>query len=139
MWVGSIPTDATKAELRQVFSSSTGLPNNLKNTVLSVHLISRSHCAFVNYNSQTALEAAVSYFNGRPCRPQQPRCPEMSCRISKKEDEPRVAANVEAGSQREVGMQREIGAHLAWVKELKALERDRVRETDPNSGNVFFL
>jgi hypothetical protein len=107
MWVGNIPSDATKAELWQVFSSSTGLPNHIKTNLLSVHLISKSNCAFVNYNSRPALEAAVVFFNGRPCRPHVLGCPRMSCRIRTEEDEAKVGR----------GVQRERGMHGSWVSQ----------------------
>jgi hypothetical protein len=36
--------------------------------VVSVFLISRSNCAFVNYVSEASLQRGVDYFNGRPLR-----------------------------------------------------------------------
>ena len=36
--------------------------------VISVFLISRSNCAFVNYVSEASLQRGVDYFNGRPLR-----------------------------------------------------------------------
>ncbi len=72
----------------------------------SIFLISRSSCAFVNLSSQTDLERAVSFFNGRPLRPWDPRCPRMVCRIRRKDDDLRAG----------VGAQRGTGMHRDWIK-----------------------
>jgi hypothetical protein len=107
MWVGNIPSDTTKPELLQVFSASPGLPSQVKNHVHSVHLISRSNCAFVNYDSQAALEEAVLFFSGRPFRIHVLGCPRMSCRIRTEDDDTKFGK----------GVQRRRGMHMSWVKQ----------------------
>lgn len=72
----------------------------------SIFLISRSQCAFVNLSSQSDLDRAVQFFNGKSLRPNDPRCPRMVCRIRKKDDDLRAG----------VGAQRGTGMHREWIK-----------------------
>jgi hypothetical protein len=72
----------------------------------SIFLISRSQCAFVNLSSQSDLDRAVRFFNGKSLRPNDPRCPRMVCRIRKKDDDLRAG----------VGAQRGTGMHREWIK-----------------------
>jgi hypothetical protein len=71
----------------------------------SIFLISRSSCAFINLSSQEDLERAVAFFNGRPLRPWDARCPRMVCRVRRKDDD------LHAG----VGAQRGTGMHRDWI------------------------
>ncbi|EUC67348.1 YTH domain protein, partial [Rhizoctonia solani AG-3 Rhs1AP] len=138
MWVGNVPSDAIHDELWSFFNqdttarepvASTGPGRTLlppaptdKNTdagtnseplhgVSSVFLISRSNCAFVNYEEEVYLSRAVSFFNGRPLRPQDPRCPRLVCRVRRKDDDLRAG----------VGGQRGMGMHARWVQEQERM------------------
>lgn len=83
--------------------------------VISIFLISRSNCAFVNYVSEAHLLDAVKRFNGMSLRPNDPRCPKLVCRVRGKDDDLRAG----------VGGQRGQGIHLRWIKEQKEKERER--------------
>ncbi|CAE6509388.1 unnamed protein product [Rhizoctonia solani] len=136
MWVGNVPSNATHDDLWSFFNQDTtarepvvptsqGRPSLLPrvpadndtsvggaNTdqshgVSSVFLISRSNCAFVNYEEEEYLNRAVSFFNGRSLRPQDPRCPRLVCRVRRKDDDLRAG----------VGGQRGMGMHARWVQE----------------------
>jgi hypothetical protein len=122
MWVGNVPSDATPDELRAFFnrplppqSQSRERPNppQVYGGVSSVFLIARSNCAFVNFESEAQLEAAVARFHGKPIRPDNPPCPRLVCRVRRRTDD------LKAG----VGAQRGYGMHVKWVKE----QRERVK------------
>ena len=81
--------------------------------VSSIFLIVRSNCAFVNFQTDAHLRAAIAHFNGESLRPTDPRVPKLVCRVRGKEDD------LKAG----VGGQRGSGIHVRYVKDLK--ERDR--------------
>ncbi|KAF8157962.1 YT521-B-like domain-containing protein [Crassisporium funariophilum] len=117
MWAGNVPSDATHDELWRFFNelpehrstepkSSTG--------VLSIFLISRSSCAFVNFESETYLHEAITRFNGVPLRKSDPRCARLVCRVRRKDDD------LKAG----VGGQRGMGMHTRWIKEQKGKARE---------------
>nr|XP_018262113.1 uncharacterized protein I303_05128 [Kwoniella dejecticola CBS 10117]OBR84271.1 hypothetical protein I303_05128 [Kwoniella dejecticola CBS 10117] len=112
MWVGNVPPNTSHEELWRFFNNT--IPQTKSDTSTepwrgpsSIFLISRSSCAFVNLSSQTDLDRAVSFFNGKPLRPWDPRCPRMLCRIRRKDDDLRSG----------VGAQRGTGMHRDWVKE----------------------
>ncbi|CUA75163.1 Collagen alpha-1(XXVII) chain [Rhizoctonia solani] len=134
MWVGNVPSDATHDELWSFFNQDTtarepiaptgpgrtllshvpaekdigaGTNTEPSHGVSSVFLISRSNCAFVNYDEEVYLGRSVSFFNGRPLRPQDPRCPRLVCRVRRKDDDLRAG----------VGGQRGMGMHARWVQE----------------------
>ncbi|KAJ7456738.1 YT521-B-like domain-containing protein [Mycena galericulata] len=127
MWAGNVPSDAGHDELWRFFTqaassasstastsssaatSSTGSAEAESGTagVLSIFLISRSSCAFVNYDTEPALLAAIARFNGVPLRPADPRCARLVCRVRRKDDDLRAG----------VGGQRGMGMHTRWVKE----------------------
>lgn len=133
LWCGNVPQDATVEELWEVFSRLT--PDEYQNWaasaeaqeqagelgdadidghgVLSIFIISRSNCAFVNYASPAHLDRAVKYFHGKQVRPRDPRCPKLVCRVRKKDDE----------AQAGVAGQRGRGIHVAWLKQQRELER----------------
>ncbi|CAO1623842.1 unnamed protein product [Parajaminaea phylloscopi] len=119
MWVGNIPSNATHPELRQFFSRipSEDLPEGPEaqsDGILSIFIISRSNCAFVNYTSQTHLDAALAYFHNQVLRPDDPRAAKLICRPRKKEDE------LQAG----VAGQRGKGHHVAFLKEAQRRLRE---------------
>ncbi|TKY85248.1 hypothetical protein EX895_006328 [Sporisorium graminicola] len=139
LWCGNVPQDATVEELWEVFSRLTldeyrrwlASPEGQEHAaegaeastdgdveehgVLSIFIISRSNCAFINYASLPHLTRAVKYFHGKQVRPLDPRCPKLVCRVRKKDDE----------AQAGVAGQRGRGIHVAWLKQQRELERAR--------------
>ena len=112
MWVGNVPPNTSHEELWRYFNNT--VPSNGSDPDAepwrgpsSIFLISRSSCAFVNLSSQSDLDRAVSFFNGRSLRPWDPRCPRMVCRVRRKDDDLRAG----------VGAQRGTGMHREWVKD----------------------
>jgi RNA recognition motif-containing protein len=57
LWVGNLPPSANVEDLKDHFSRDT------TNDIESVFLISRSNCAFVNYRTETACNAAMTRFH----------------------------------------------------------------------------
>ncbi|KAH8981893.1 YT521-B-like domain-containing protein [Lactarius akahatsu] len=121
MWAGNVPSDVTHDELREFFNqrlpplspTQTEPPKDRQQVyggVSTVFLISRSSCAFVNFESEAQLEAATARFNGQPIRPHDQRCPRLVCRVRRREDD------LMAG----VGAQRGNAMHIKWVKDQKA-------------------
>ncbi|KZT50458.1 hypothetical protein CALCODRAFT_504709 [Calocera cornea HHB12733] len=133
MWVGNVPHDATHDELWRYFNQPIppqpygpplpGQPpapgEDQSGGVSSVFLISRSNCAFVNFNSENHLERAVAFFNNKPIRPNDPRCPRLVCRVRRRDDDLRAG----------VGGQRGMGMHTRWVKEQRERDRDEQEQT----------
>ncbi|KDR83074.1 hypothetical protein GALMADRAFT_221070 [Galerina marginata CBS 339.88] len=122
MWAGNVPSDASHDELWRFFNQS---PEELGDSdatsgVLSIFLISRSSCAFVNYESELFLQQAIARFNGVPLRPGDSRCPRLVCRVRRKDDD------LKAG----VGGQRGMGMHTKWIRE-KGKARE-VATSDPS-------
>ncbi|KAF5361005.1 hypothetical protein D9756_005123 [Leucocoprinus leucothites] len=130
MWVGNIPSDATHDELWKFFSqplksnsppnssasprqSSSSTDQRRGSGVLSIFLISKSSCVFVNYETEEHLTNAIERFNGRPLRPFDPKCLRLVCRVRKRDDD------LKAG----VGGQRGQGLHAKWIKEQKLKEK----------------
>ncbi|ESK86932.1 yt521-b-like splicing protein [Moniliophthora roreri MCA 2997] len=112
MWSGNVPSDATHDELWRFFNqppSSHKSDEPWSSGVLSIFLISRSSCAFVNYEGEAYLQDAITRFNGMPLRSQDPRCPRLVCRVRKKDDD------LKAG----VGGQRGVGMHTKWIKDQR--------------------
>ena len=125
MWAGNVPSDAKRDELLEFFNQPLSRPVSPTSTepaeedqqrlyggVLTVFLISRSNCAFVNFESEAQLEAATARFNGKPIRPGDQRCPRLVCRVRRREDD------LMAG----VGGQRGSSMHTKWVKEQRLRE-----------------
>ncbi|KAJ3512977.1 hypothetical protein NLJ89_g3220 [Agrocybe chaxingu] len=81
---------------------------------MSIFLISRSSCAFVNYENEEFLHEAIKRFNGVPLRANDPRCARLVCRVRRKDDD------LKAG----VGGQRGMGMHTRYVREQKGKERE---------------
>ncbi|WRT68015.1 uncharacterized protein IL334_004990 [Kwoniella shivajii] len=112
MWVGNVPPNTSHEELWRYFNNTIPSINPADDAEpwrgpSSIFLISRSSCAFVNLSSQTDLNRAVAFFNGKSLRPWDVRCPRMLCRIRRKDDDLRSG----------VGAQRGTGMHRGWVKE----------------------
>ncbi|KAJ3735887.1 YT521-B-like domain-containing protein [Lentinula guzmanii] len=122
MWAGNVPSDATHDELWRFFNQSDD-PGG----VLSVFLISRSSCAFVNYESEAQLQAAIAQFNGIPLRSHDPRCPRLVCRVRKIDDD------LKAG----VGGQRGVGMHTKWLRDLREKTRGKKKATDQSDQSDF--
>ncbi|KAK9451465.1 YT521-B-like domain-containing protein [Limtongia smithiae] len=53
LWVGNLPAVTTVLDLRDMFASPT---------IISVFLISKSNCAFVNYSTEAAVKEALEKF-----------------------------------------------------------------------------
>ncbi|KAJ6583848.1 YT521-B-like domain-containing protein [Mycena vulgaris] len=143
MWAGNVPSDAGHDELWHFFtqpadgggssnsssSSNDGSAASASGTagnhsgVLSIFLISRSSCAFVNYETEAHLEAAIKRFNGVPLRAD-PRCARLVCRVRRKDDDLRAG----------VGGQRGMGMHTRWVK-MKADKGKAARDDSASSAS----
>ncbi|KAA1469695.1 hypothetical protein DENSPDRAFT_774091 [Dentipellis sp. KUC8613] len=139
MWAGNVPSDATHDELWRFFNqplspphappeagSSTAQSTSVAGGVSSIFLISRSNCAFVNFESEPQLEAATRRFNGQPLRPNDPRCPRLVCRIRRPTDDLRSG----------VGGQRGMGIHAKWVKEQKEKARGATKVNQYSSRSA---
>ncbi|KAH9936140.1 YT521-B-like domain-containing protein [Fomitopsis serialis] len=120
MWVGNVPSDASYDELWRFLNrtptppasssaSSSSSRNNVWGGLMSIFLITRSNCAFVNFTSEAHLLAAIDHFNGQQLRPGDPRCPRLVCRVRGREDD------LKAG----VGGQRGAGLHVRWIRNQK--------------------
>ncbi|KAF9648033.1 hypothetical protein BDM02DRAFT_2452075 [Thelephora ganbajun] len=112
MWAGNVPSDTTNEELWKFFnkppdSSDEATEENAG--VSSVFLIARSNCAFVNFDTEAHLSAAIARFSGQKIRPGDPKCPNLVCRVRKKTDDLRAG----------VGGQRGVGLHMKWIQERK--------------------
>lgn len=57
LWVGNLPPSTLVIDLKDHFS------RDAKDDIESVFLISKSNCAFVNYNSEAACAAAMTRFH----------------------------------------------------------------------------
>ena len=143
MWAGNVPSDATHDELWRFFNrspspfpsagstrsrSSAGdaaPPGPTHGGVSSIHLISRSNCAFVNFESEAHLQAAIAHFNGQQLRASDPRCPRLVCRIRGRDDDLRAG----------VGIQRHTGIHVRYVKEQKQKQARARAMTSPETSS----
>jgi hypothetical protein len=147
MWAGNVPSDAVHDELWRFFtqppddsgvSSSASVSsdnnsgvegvvpggNNNRSGVLSIFLISRSSCAFVNYETEAHLQAAIARFNGVPLRAADPRCARLVCRVRRQDDDLRAG----------VGGQRGMGMHTRWVKAKEKAARERGGDDSASSS-----
>ena len=116
MWAGNVPSDASHEELWKFFNKPPESPEEAAGQnagVSSVFLIARSNCAFVNFDTEAHLTAAITRFSGQKIRPDDPKCPNLVCRVRKKTDD------LKAG----VGGQRGVGLHTRWVHERKQKAR----------------
>lgn len=120
MWVGNVPSDMTPEYLRAFFNRSLPPQSLIQSTqssdlrqvyggVLSVFLIARSNCAFVNFESEAQLDAAIVRFHDKPIWPDRPPFAHLVCRVRKRADD------LKAG----VGAQRGSSMHIKWIKEQR--------------------
>jgi len=112
MWAGNVPSGTTAEELWEFFGKPPDPSEEAteQNTgVSSIFPIARSNCAFVNFETEAHLTAATARFSGRKIRPDDPKCPNLVCRVRRKTDD------LKAG----VGGQRGVGMHMKWVQERK--------------------
>lgn len=121
LWCGNVPANATVSELWRFFAQLPPEQGDEKvdenerkdddvissHGIVSIFVIARSNCAFVNYATESHLHRALAFFSDKPLRPDDPRCPRLVCRIRKKEDE----------AQAGVAGQRGRGIHVAYAKE----------------------
>ncbi|GAA5982689.1 hypothetical protein JCM10908_006746 [Rhodotorula pacifica] len=137
LWVGNVPSDASHAELWQFFQTRptpkdcgmVATPGDEtadleSNGVESIHLITRSNCAFVNYVTNLHLHHSIAVTNGVSLRPDDARAKPLVCRVRKAEDD----------SKSGVGAQRLGGMHTAFVRaqQLKMQQEQRaLRERSP--------
>ncbi|KAF9465324.1 YT521-B-like domain-containing protein [Collybia nuda] len=132
MWAGNVPSDATHDELWRYFNKTSDEPlaaeEQTSTGVLSIFLISRSSCAFINFDTEEHLHAAIERFNGKSLRPLDPHCPRLVCRVRRKGDD------LKAG----VGGQRGTGMHTRWVKDQKRKgpELNDTSETSTSDGGL---
>ena len=94
------------------------------NGVESIHLITRSNCAFVNYITNLHLHHSIAVTNGVTLRPDDARAKPLVCRVRKAEDD----------SKSGVGAQRLGGLHTAFMRaqQLKMQQEQRaLREKSP--------
>ena len=116
MWAGNVPSDTTNEELWKFFGRPSDSSEEVAEQsagVSSIFLIARSNCAFVNFDTEAHLTAAITRFSGRKIRPDDPKCPNLVCRVRRKTDD------LKAG----VGGQRGVGLHMKWVRERKQKAR----------------
>ncbi|KAJ7628325.1 YT521-B-like domain-containing protein [Roridomyces roridus] len=115
MWVGNIPGDAEHNEVWRFFTQPYesgrdmqpgGTRGKESDGVISIFLIPRSRCAFVNYKTDADLRAAIKRFNGASMRAADPRAARLLCRVRGNSDDLRAG----------VGGQRGTGLHEEWVK-----------------------
>ncbi|CAO1639228.1 unnamed protein product [Sympodiomycopsis kandeliae] len=127
MWVGNVPADATQDELMAYFSSMPVQSGELQpaDGILSIFIIARSNCAFVNFASATLLEQAVTLFDGSVIRPGGAKATKLVCRVRKKEEE---AASGVAG-------QRGKGIHVGWLKEYNRRRREEEASSASHPSN----
>lgn len=96
------------------------------NGVESIHLITRSNCAFVNYATNLHLHHSIAVTNGVPLRPEDARSKPLVCRVRKAEDDTKSG----------VGAQRMGGMHMAFVRaqQVKMQQEQRaLRDKSPTS------
>lgn len=129
MWAGNIPSDATHDEIYRFFSQAPedqASEPAVSMGVVSVFLISRSNCAFINFQSEACLLEAISRSNGVPLRTDDPRCPRLVCRVRRRDDD------LKAG----VGGQRGMGMHTRWVKERKQKAQEKTKRDQPDLAEI---
>ena len=80
MWVGNIDPKSTLDELYRFFRQvdSELLPPS-ESAVVSIHVIHKSHCALVNYKTETTLLKSIQRFHGMRLG-NNPHAPRLACR-----------------------------------------------------------
>lgn len=111
MWIGNVPSGTTHDELWRFLKCPPPTGNDSfepeDNGVSSIFLISRSNCAFVNFDTEEHLRRAIVQFNGKQLHPHERRGPRLVCRARRKEDDLRAG----------VGGQRGVGVHTRYIRE----------------------
>ncbi|KAG1727739.1 YT521-B-like domain-containing protein [Suillus lakei] len=111
MWIGNVPGGTTHDELWRFLKRPLSMDNDSfeseDNGVSSIFLISRSNCAFVNFDTEEHLRRAIVQFNGQQLHPHERRGPRLVCRARRKEDDLRAG----------VGGQRGVGVHTRYIRE----------------------
>ncbi|KAG1775194.1 YT521-B-like domain-containing protein [Suillus placidus] len=111
MWIGNVSSGTTHDELWRFLKRPLSMDNDSSesedNGVLSIFLISRSNCAFVNFDTEEHLRRAIVQFNGQQLHPHERRGPRLVCRARRKEDDLRAG----------VGGQRGVGVHTRYIRE----------------------
>jgi hypothetical protein len=132
MWAGNIPSDASHDELWRFFSQSSTpsaksrvQEDAVSGGMVSIFLMPRSNCAFVNFETEAHLQAAILTFDGKPLRANDPRCPRIVCRIRRQDDD------LKAG----VGAQRGVGVHIRWIKDQQEKNK-KARETSDSAPSA---
>jgi hypothetical protein len=130
MWVGNVPTDVSEAELHATLTYAAFQTHSSSQSncgIISIHMITRSNCALVNYESEAILNMAVEYFNGRSMRPFDIGCPQLVCRVRRQEESVKGAPKAKKG------------IHTAWVKEQRraegGLSRNESSQSQPGSSS----
>ncbi|KIJ64608.1 hypothetical protein HYDPIDRAFT_89999 [Hydnomerulius pinastri MD-312] len=129
MWAGNVPGDTTHDELWRFLKRPTSPKPGKEDVegeddgVTSIFLISRSNCAFVNFDSEEHLLRAISLFNGQQLRPQDRRCPRLVCRARRKEDDLRAG----------VGGQRGMGVHMQYIRKMRQRSNEQAEDEQPSS------
>lgn len=112
-----MPTKVTTSEFDRFLEP-------LEEDILSSFLISRSNCAFVNFTSESSLEAAIHMWDGAQIRPGDPKCPFLVCRARNDEDEEKAG----------VRGQRNAGIHRGWVTQRQEhQDQQNLRDSDGQS------
>ncbi|KAG1905113.1 YT521-B-like domain-containing protein [Suillus fuscotomentosus] len=110
MWIGNVPGGTTHDELWRFLKRPPVDDDSFEsedNGISSIFLISRSNCAFVNFNTEEHLRRAIVQFNGQHLHPHERRGPRLVCRVRRKEDDLRAG----------VGGQRGVGMHTRYIRE----------------------
>lgn len=110
MWIGNVPGGTTHDELWRFLKRPPMDSDSFEsgvNGVLSIFIISRSNCAFVNFDTEEHLRRAIVQFNGQQLHPHERRGPRLVCRVRRKEDDLRAG----------VGGQRGVGVHTRYIRE----------------------
>lgn len=135
------PVDARSAPLERTSSSDTARPaqspqnegdvqspetpvTDNRAGILSIFIIARSSCAFVNYVTPHAMDRGCEYFQGKPLR-SHAACPKLVCRPRKQEDADYAG----------VAAQRGKGMHVAWYRQQREAERLRHKQPEVRVEN----
>ncbi|CAK5283816.1 unnamed protein product [Mycena citricolor] len=118
MWMGNVPKHADEHNLQTFIAAQ-----NPDHGVLSVFLISKSSCAFVNFASEAHLNAAIEQCDGKHLGPDWARGPPLVCRVRTLNDDLWTG----------VGGQRGVGLHRQWINSRIAAG-DGIEDADSPSA-----
>ena len=81
MWVGNIDSTVTIQELYKFFRQidPAELRSPAESAVVSIFLIPKSNCAFVNFRTEAILTESITRFHGARLRAD-PSAPRLACR-----------------------------------------------------------